>query len=367
MHYHYATPANCRGTRIRTETKSSQRTRATVTLYPVNIFYFSTFSLIFQYDIISIMNFKEILSQLNIVAYCRKYGLSIWQCPQFLFLIMGIVIMISAVVTYALGTRYVADPTTVTMIVFVLTIVLFVITFSMTRSLEGLAEANRLKSEFVSIASHQLRSPLSNLKLALEFLRSGRAGKINKQQSEYFKILKENTARMIELVSSLLTVSRIEQGKLLMHKSEFSLEDLTKEIISRISLLTLKIKIRMEAAKDIPRAFADPSQIKLVIENLLDNAIRYSNGNGDVEVKISSRKKELTLEVKDKGVGIPKKDQKHIYQKFFRSSNALRHRTQGSGLGLYIAKSIIEKSGGKLKFESIENKGSTFWFTIPIK
>ena len=312
---------------------------------------------------------KKILSELNIVAGCKKYGISIWQCPQFLFLLMGIVIIITAITTYALGTRYVADPTIVSLIVFILTIVLFVITFSMTRSLEGLAEANRLKSEFVSIVSHQLRSPLSNLKWSTEFLESGRAGKVTDKQLEYYKILQDNTSRMAELIDNLLTVSRIEQGRLPIRKSEFSLEALTKEIISRFEPLASAsdIKINLETAENLPKAMADPSQIKVVIENLLDNAIRYSNGKKEVGVDISNKGKNLLLKIKDSGVGIPKADQKHICQRFFRSSNVLKYQTQGSGLGLYIVKSIVEKSKGKFGFKSVENKGSTFWFTIPIK
>ncbi|MBA7634788.1 Adaptive-response sensory-kinase SasA [subsurface metagenome] len=314
------------------------------------------------------MSFKEILSQLNVISHCKKQGLPLRQCPQLLFLIMGIVIMISAVVTYTLGTR-VADPQTVLLIVLALTVVLFVITFSITRSLEGLAEANRLKSEFVSVVSHQLRSPLSNLKWALEFLMSDRLGKIVGKQAEYFKILKDNTARMGGLVSDLLTVSRIEQGRLPLKKTEFSLQDLTKEIISELEpqASAANVAVKLEVSENLPKILADRSRIKLVAENFLDNAIRYIKGQGEVVIKIGLKNKSLLFSVKDNGVGIPKGDQKHIFQKFFRSKNVLKYQTQGSGLGLYIAKSIIERSKGKIGFKSQENKGSTFYFTIPIK
>lgn len=316
------------------------------------------------------MNFKKISAQLNIYAHCKKYGLSLWQCPQFLFLIMGIVIIASALITYALGTRYVADPNLVSLIVLTITIVLFVITFSITRSLEGLVEANRLKSEFISIVSHQLRSPLSNLKWALEFLISGRLGKTDGKQVEYFKILEDNTARMGELISDLLTVSRIEQRRFPLQKIEFSLEDLIKKVISEFEPLARasNVKIRLEIPKQVlPKAFADSSRIKLVVENLLDNAIRYTKEKGEIKIKIETRKKSLICQIRDNGVGIPQEDQKYIFQRFFRSSNVLRYQTQGSGLGLYIAKSIVERSGGKIGFQSKENKGSTFWFTLPIK
>jgi len=316
------------------------------------------------------MSFKEILEQLNIRATCKQYGLGMWRCPQFLFLLMGSVIIITALITYFLGTRYIADPGTVSLIVLILTIILLVLTFSITRSLEGLAEANRLKTEFISIVSHQLRSPLSNLKWALEILISGRFGKIDGKPAEYLQILSDNTKRMGELISSLLIVSRIDQGRLPIHNAEFPLSDLVKEAIAEFKPIALasNIEIVLETVKpNLPQAFGDPSQLKIVIENFIDNAVRYTKGAGKIVAAIVPKRDKLLFSVKDGGVGIPKEDQKHIFQKFFRSGNVLKYQTQGSGLGLYIAKSIVEKSGGKIGFKSEQDKGSTFWFTIPIK
>ncbi|MEK7503404.1 MAG: HAMP domain-containing sensor histidine kinase [Patescibacteria group bacterium] len=316
------------------------------------------------------MSFREILEQLNIRATCKKYGLGMWRCPQFLFLVMGTVIIVTAIITYVLGTRYVADPNVVSLIVLVLTFILLVLTFSITRSLEGLAEANRLKTEFISIVSHQLRSPLSNLKWALEILVSGRFGKIEGKPAGYLQILADNTKRMKELVSSLLMVSRIEQGRLPLHKAEFSLADLAKEAIAEFKPIALssKVEIALEMAQEsLPQAFGDSSQLKIVIENFIDNAVRYTKGAGKVIAAVAPKNGGLLFSVKDGGVGIPKEDQKHIFQKFFRSGNILKYQTNGSGLGLYIAKSIVEKSGGKIGFKSEQNKGSTFWFTVPTK
>jgi len=315
------------------------------------------------------MSFKQFSNELNIIANCKKYGISIWQCPQFLFLIMGGVIIITSLITYSLGTRYVANPNTVSLIVLVLTTILLVITFSITRTMEGLAEANRLKSEFVSIVSHQLRSPLSNLKWVTEFLLSGRLGKLSAKHDEYLQILKDNTIRMGELVSDLLTVSRIEHGKMPLNKAEFSLLNLAKETISEFepAAKASNIKVSLEVASSLSLAFGDVSRIKIVTENFLENAIHYTNKGGEIQIKIEKKNKNLILSMKDNGIGIPKKDQQYIAQKFFRSKNVLKRQTHGSGLGLYIAKSIIERSGGKLGFRSQENKGSTFWFTIPTK
>jgi signal transduction histidine kinase len=334
-------------------------------------FFLSYFPIIFKYDKIkkdNQINMKQILQEFNVFASCKKYGLGLWQCPQFLFLVMGIAIMISSLVTYALATRYIADPLIVSLVVLIITFILLIITFSITRSMEGLAEANRLKTEFISIVSHQLRSPLSNLRWANEVLTSGKINKLEEKQAEYFEIIGENTNRMSELVTHLLTASRIDQGKLALDKVEFSLEELFRGIIPRFELKAkaFNVDIKMEITNNLPKALGDPSQIKLVAENLLDNAVRYTKEKGLVEIRMEGKGKELLCEIKDDGVGIPKDDQKHIFQKFFRSRNAMRYQTEGSGLGLFICKSIVERSGGKIGFRSQENKGSTFWFTLPI-
>lgn len=326
-----------------------------------------------------LMDFKKILDQLNIFAQCRRYGLSLWQCPQFLFLVMGIVIILVMLASYQIAARRIEDPIKVTSIVTGICIILLIIDFLIVRSFERLAEANRMKSEFVSVVSHQLRSPLSNLKWAIELLMSGRLGRVEEKQTEYFRILKENISRMGELVSDLLIVSRIETATLPQKKKEFSLEDLTKKLILELQPFARasNVEIKFEAQEDLPQVFADPSQIRLVVENLLDNAIRYispvrdviSNGvreKGEVKIKIERKGKKILFEIKDAGVGIPKEDQKYIFQKFFRSENVLRYQTQGSGLGLFITKSIVERSGGKIWFKSKEGVGTTFWFTLPI-
>lgn len=315
------------------------------------------------------MESKNIFQQLNIFSQCRRYGLSIWQCPSFLFFLMGGVIIVSSIFTYAFGTRYIEEPEIVALIVLVLTTILFTIAFIITGSFERLAEASRMKSEFISVVSHQLRTPLSNLKWAIDFLLSGRLGPTGEKQLEYFRILKENSGRMGELVSDLLMVSRIETANLPLNKKEFSLEDLTKELVLRFVPFAeaSNVEIKFKFSDNLPKAFADHSQIRQALENLLDNAVRYVKEKGSVEVSLEKRNSILYLEIKDTGVGIPQQDQKYIFQKFFRSENVLRHQTQGSGLGLYIAKSIIEKSGGKIGFKSQEGQGSTFWIALPVK
>ena len=314
---------------------------------------------------------RRILSQLNIIGQCKKYRLPIWQCPQFLFLVMGILIVISILTVYNLATHYIDDPYIVLLIILFLTSFLFIVAFSVSQGFEKLAEASRIKSEFISIVSHQLRTPLSNLRWATEFLSSGRVSPLHKKQLDYFAILKENADRMEELVSELLVVSRIEQGKLPLKKQEVSLPEIIDDLILEFKPLVeaSNAEIKFEEEGKIPKILADPSQIKVVLENLFDNAIRYSfseEKGGLVEIRIGRKGESIYFEISDNGVGIPKEDQKYIFQKFFRSQSAMKHQTQGSGLGLFIVKSIIEAHKGKIGFVSEEGKGTTFWFTIPI-
>lgn len=313
------------------------------------------------------MKFKRIIDQLNIVAQCRRYSVPLWQCPQFLFLIMGVIIIIAAVTAYLIGTRYIEDPEFIALIVLILSGVLLIFTYIITISFENLAKASRMKSEFVRIVSHQLRSPITNLNWAVDSLMSGEVGRIEKKQLEYFKILKENSGRMKELIKDLLITSRIQEGTLPIKKEKVFLVEIVKSIVSEFQPFALasNVEIKFEFDKNLPEIFTDSHQMKVIIENLLDNAIRYSKRKGTVKIYLGRREEDIYFEIKDDGVGIPHEDQEYIFQKFFRSKSGAQR--QGSGLGLFINKTIIERLGGKIWFDSEEGKGTTFYFTFPIR
>jgi signal transduction histidine kinase len=314
------------------------------------------------------MNFKKILEQFNFPAQAKKYGIPLWQYPQFLFLVMGVIIIGAMLFSYIIGNRYIEDPFLVAIGVIVITFILIIIAFIITQSFERLAEASRMKSEFIGIVSHQLKTPLSNLKWVVELLVSGRLDNIKGKQLEFFQILKENTGRMTQLITDLLTVYRIEE-KFELKKEKIFVDNFLKEIINEFNLVakTKNIKIIYEIGENTPEILTDPLQLKLAIENLLDNAIRYSKENGEIKIYLGRKNNNFYFEIKDNGIGIPKEDQKYIFQRFFRAINAKSLQPQGSGLGLYIIKLIINKLGGQIGFQSKENKGSTFWFTLPIK
>ena len=321
------------------------------------------------------MDFGKLRFELNIIEQAKKYGIPIWQHPQFLFLVMGVIIVFSSIFSYSLGRRYIEDPHIVALSIIILTLVLLILAFIITRSFERLAEVSRLKSEFVSIVSHQLRTPLSNMKWIADLLV---AEKSNGDKKEYFLMLKENAARMQELINDLLTVSRIEEGGLITKQEEFSFSSMVREVAVNFQpiMQATNIVLDVQDKSKERKVFADPSQIQQVVSNLLDNAIKYIGktktavlqGKGTkhvITIRVEDKRKNLRFEIEDAGVGIPREDQKYIFEKFFRSGNVLRHETQGSGLGLYIAKAIIKRSKGEIGFNSKEDKGSIFWFTIP--
>jgi signal transduction histidine kinase len=312
--------------------------------------------------------------QFNIFAQCKKYQVPLWQCPQFLFLVMGVVIIVASISFYAIGEHYISDPRIVALVVIAVAVTLLVIAFTITRSFEDLAEANRMKAEFVNIVSHQLRAPLTNLRWATQFLLSEEFSTIAKtlstgKEAEYFDIIRENSTRMEQLVDDLLTITRLKDGRADTKKTKFSLAGITKGVIEEYKsfLLASNVSIELIEEKNVPLVYASYPLIKIAIENVISNAINYSKSGGKIVVEIKLLQKKVEFKVIDQGIGIPTEDQKYIFEKFFRAKNAVREEVYGTGLGLYIAKLIIDEMKGKIWFKSQQDKGSTFFIALSTK
>jgi PAS domain S-box-containing protein len=239
------------------------------------------------------------------------------------------------------------------------------------------------KSTFVSVASHQLRTPLTTLSWYTEMLLSGDAGKVNKKQKEFLQEIYQGSKRLVLLVNDLLNISRIESGRLTIEPEPTDLKALIDDSILEVQPLleglkcTIKTKFPRGKMKPIP---LDPVVFRQVIHNLLTNAIRYSPKDKASAITVAVNHKRFGIErnmasllkpgsyivvsVKDEGIGIPKNQQTRIFEKFFRADNALHAAADGSGLGLYFIKMIMEAAGGKLWFDSVEKKGSTFFVAI---
>jgi signal transduction histidine kinase len=224
-------------------------------------------------------------------------------------------------------------------------------------------------AEVVSVVSHQLKTPLSAIKGYLEVLLSKDLGKLNEQQEEYLKDVLENTKQMINLVRDLLDVTRIEANRIELKKSPTSPIKIVKKSMKEFSLLARakNCKLSLEILGQPPLLNIDPIKIKQVIDNLISNAILYNKRKGEVKVSLSKKGKRVVFCCKDTGIGMAKREKDKIFTKFYRSEQAIALVTRGSGLGLFISKAIIEKSGGKIWFNSKREEGSTFCFSLPIE
>ncbi|HXK32213.1 MAG TPA: ATP-binding protein [Candidatus Paceibacterota bacterium] len=228
----------------------------------------------------------------------------------------------------------------------------------------------RMKTEFVSLAAHQLRTPLSAIKWTLRMLLDGDLGQITKEQREFIEKSYISNERMINLINDLLDVTRIEEGRYLYKPVLADIGEMVQFVVKSYKEEIAKKKIKFSFKKPagkLPKVLVDEEKIGVAIENILNNSIRYTPSGGEVSVTLKSDKKEVQLSVKDSGVGVPKDQTERIFTKFFRAPNVIRLDTEGSGLGLFITKNIIEAHGGKIWFESEPNKGSIFHFILPIK
>jgi PAS domain S-box-containing protein len=231
-------------------------------------------------------------------------------------------------------------------------------------------EIDKAKTEFVSLASHQLRTPLSTVNWYSEMLLIGDVGEMTPDQKKYLEEIYNGNQRMVDLVNTLLDVSRIELGTLVIESKPTDIVKLTQSVISEqgLQIKEKKIKLTPFFATNIPLIKSDPKLLRMVIQNLLSNAIKYTPEKGRVNISLSlDNKKNVLLKLRDNGYGIPKNQQDKIFTKLFRADNVIGKDTEGTGLGLYIAKSIVEQAGGKLWFESVENKGTIFYVTLPLR
>lgn len=236
------------------------------------------------------------------------------------------------------------------------------------RDTSGEKKVDEIKTQFISLASHQLRTPLSSMKWNMEMLLKGDVGQLQPEQTNLLKSLYQSIQRMITLVNNLLNVSRIESGRIIINPKPTNVISLVLGVIDEIKLAAEKQKVKI--ITDFSDAIADVSidqqLIREVYRNILTNAVKYSPNGGVVTIKIRQSEGYILSEISDTGLGIPVKDQNAIFEKFHRGSNVFQTETDGNGLGLYMTKIIIESSNGKIWFESVEGKGTTFWFTIPV-
>jgi signal transduction histidine kinase len=248
-------------------------------------------------------------------------------------------------------------------------------------------ELAQAKTDFVTLASHQLRTPLSIIKWYVDFLITGDAGEMTKEQLKYLKEVYDSNERLIELVNALLDVSRIDVGTFSIEPEPTDLIQTAETALKKHAKEIKKKNISLEKKYDKFSVInLDPRLTGIVFENIISNAVKYTPENGKIRLSITKTEKDAFIKLSDTGCGIPREQQPKMFTKLFRADNVKRIESVGTGLGLYIVKAVIEKSGGKIWFESPslelllekeqkstdiaidkQDKGTTIFITIPLK
>jgi PAS domain S-box-containing protein len=241
-------------------------------------------------------------------------------------------------------------------------------------------EVDKAKTEFVSLASHQLRTPLSAINWYTEMLLAGDAGNINDEQKKYLEEIAIGNKRMVDLVDDLLNVSRLDMGTFIINNKNINIKDLIKNVLNeeKSQIDEKKLEIQEFYSDEITLFMADETLSRMIFQNLLSNAIKYTKSSGVIKINLLKVKQgenfgdkiineeSLMFSVEDSGMGIPTSQQDRIFSKLFRADNAKESETEGTGLGLYVVKSIVDQAGGSLWFKSEQNKGSIFYVSFPI-
>lgn len=230
------------------------------------------------------------------------------------------------------------------------------------------SEVDRMKSDFISLASHQLRTPLSAIKTYSHMLLDGYMGTVNDAQRKSLRTILGAANRMNELISTLLNITRIESGTIAITPKLINIEKLAEEVNKEHDLLASdkNITLNIETKGQPPITVrSDTLILKEVLSNLVSNGIKYTPENGSVTTLIQNRRNDVLVCVKDTGMGIPLYSQEHVFTKFFRAHNVVKQETSGTGLGLYLVKGLLDSLGGDIWFESKEGKGTSFYFTLP--
>jgi PAS domain S-box-containing protein len=229
------------------------------------------------------------------------------------------------------------------------------------------SEIDRMKSEFISLASHQLRTPLSAIKTYSHMLVEGYMGEVSDSQKQTLKTIINASNRMNELISTLLNITRIESGSIAVRIKPIDISQALEEVAQELNLMVSDHEVTLQI--DVPKGRGiirtDGLILKEIITNLVTNAIKYTSPGGNITLRLRDLDASMIISVKDTGMGIPKFAQNQIFTKFFRAQNVVKQETSGTGLGLYLVKGLVEALQGKIWFKSDENIGSTFYVRLP--
>jgi PAS domain S-box-containing protein len=234
------------------------------------------------------------------------------------------------------------------------------------RDITNFRRAQEMQSVFISTVSHELKTPVALIK--------GYAGTLRRDDVEWdmdtirqsLEVIEDESDRLAELIENLLAASKLQAQRMQLDLGEVYLDRMAAQVVERFKTQTQKHNFKLKFPSDFPVVSADEVRLRQVLDNLVSNAIKYSPDGGTIEVGGEVDARNVTIYVKDQGVGISERDQERIFERFFRVDGTLSRATQGTGLGLYLAKAVIDAHGGSIHVTSKSRVGSTFYFTIPL-
>jgi len=298
----------------------------------------------------------------------QDYGIPIWKLPDFILVAMGLANITLMIVTYIWASGFADDPREAVLLVAVEAAIIMVIGNVFVESAKHIIEMHKLKKEFVQIISHQIRSPLTTMKWQLEILQQSGEKTFSKKQNGYIDKIYEENERITTMVNDILNMARVEKETENQIISEVVVEETLLECIKMLDSFAKfkQIKVVFQDNAERHTVSVDSEKLKIAFVNLIENAISYSPKGSEVTISIKKTGKEIEITFKDQGIGIKKDEQDLIFQKFYRGSGGRKSQPEGTGLGLFMTKKVVEQMKGSLKFKSKVNKGTEFYLSLPL-
>lgn len=295
----------------------------------------------------------------------KDYGVPIWKLPDVLILMMAVVNITGMLFTYYLASNFVDDPATTVVFVAVESAIILIVGNIIAESSRKVISNYRLKEEFIDLISHQIRTPMTNIKWNLELLNEE---KMNEKQNRYVDRLAESVEKITSLVNDFVYLSRLDQSKKELILRKFDVKKILKDVLKDFKMFASSKNIEMVIESDCEDCWVktDQKKIKIVLSNMIENALKYSYDDSKVEINLYKKRTNLIIKISDQGCGIDRQSQPFIFDKFYRAMDAKKLSADGTGVGLYISKVLLRDMAGEIWFKSEENKGTDFYISLPL-